>query len=227
MKRLLIFLLAVIGSMNTVSAGEANFGAEPYEMGKGILGIEGWQARLAGDESRTIAQVVKVRWDDDKPALMLKGASLKNVEIKIPHDQDRMTFSCQLAFNFTSRKAADRPLRLHIGAAPFNEIYLDRSETGGLGFGGDGGGRKGGTLMLPREEIKLNSFYQLSAVIDYANGTYTIELTGTKRDGTPLQYRSEEVAFEVTPALRNSMGQINYFISAPVMTVYVRDLKIE
>lgn len=227
MKRLFISLLAATGLIQVATAGEADFSAEPYSIGKGVIGVGGWEARLAGDESKTLARVVKVRWDGDKPALILKGASLKNAEVKVPDSQANLTFSCELAFNFTSRTAADRPFRFSIGGAPFNEIFFDRSEKGGFGFNGEGTGRGGGTVILPREEIKPNSFYRLSAMVDYPNGSYTVELTGTKKDGSAFHFRSEELSFEPTPTSKLNMGQVSYFICSPLITVYLRDLKVE
>ncbi len=227
MKRLLLLFVLLSGSMKLIGSHEVGFDTAPYGVGQSIIGINGWEPRQKGAEAKMFAKVVNVRWDHEKPALMLKGVSLKNTETRLDQGAGELRFSCELAFNFNGRIAPERPFRIAISGTPFSEIFFDRSEKGGFGFAGDGTGRSGGTIMVPRDELKPNSFYHLTTAVDYSNGTYTVELTGTRKDGTPLHYQSGEQSFEVTPAHRMNLGQISYLLSAQDMTLYLRSFSLK
>src|SRR5437868_4923525 len=72
---------------------------------------------------------------------------------------------------------------------------IDQSAEGGLGYQADGSGN-GGTVVLKKADVKVNSFYTYTFVIDYTKMTYDFRLTGLKKDESPFSYRVEGLAFQ-------------------------------
>src|SRR6187200_2026664 len=58
----------------------SDFNKPPYAANQSVIGRNGWDYRLPTTEDRSdTARVVVVRWNAYKPAMVLKGANLKNI----------------------------------------------------------------------------------------------------------------------------------------------------
>lgn len=190
----------------------------PFSMGKSVIGIEGWEHRSdrANDDA---VRLVKVRWDDYRPALFLYGASIKNDFPKTHGTQVRVTL--KVAFSFPMARINLQQFRLLIGGAPFPEIAFQANSDGGIGFG-DGTGRSM-EILVPYKDVKSQSFYTITALIDFDKMTYDITITGVKADGSPLSIERKEIPFNMATRALQGMS----IITAKSVRVYISQLSIE
>ncbi|MCG3150469.1 MAG: hypothetical protein PCFJNLEI_03955 [Verrucomicrobiae bacterium] len=197
-KSLFFAMLAVAGMGPAVRADYVTtFSVPPYVLDESVVGIDGWENRFPAkdDKAAYAARVVALRWNDYKPGLMLRGGSLKrtNFGAKVG---DKQKVTVQLAVNFAEGRSG-KALRVIFWPATFGEIFFDQGPGGGLGYQGDGTGTKGqGTIVVPKEVIRVNSFYTFTVLLDYSQQTYDITVTGVKKDGAPFRYSAAGVAFE-------------------------------
>lgn len=217
-------LLFVAGSAFLTAAAQADFrttfSVPPYKLDDTILGIDGWQSRAPEvNEPDQSARVCAIRWNNSLPALVLNKASLKNAFPQTEGSRVKVTVKVAVAFPRPGGRL--QQFRLGITGAPFGEIVFDAGSDGGLGFG-DGGGRKT-KVILPHAEVKMNSFYTYSILVDYDAMTYDVSVTGAKRDGTPFQY--EEKALPITTK-RKTMDSLMLLTGAQV-NAYVGEISIE
>lgn len=195
------------------------FSVPPYKLGETIYGIEGWGPRMPNPEDLGLAaRVVAVRWNDHKPALYLRGASIVNSFPKT--EGSKVTVTAKLAVSFPEDGGNLHQVRIILNDAPFGEIVFDASRTtGGLGLGD---GFRGTKVLLPHEEVKANSFYTFVVVVDYGQMTYDVKLTGVKRDGTPLALEQKAVPFEAKKTFLDSI----LILTATTTIGYLGELSI-
>lgn len=209
------FLLSV-AALRADLAG--TFTVPPYQLDSSVLGIEGWTSRLADaptpDET---ARVRAVRWNQEVPALILRGASIKNVFPRTIGTRVQVTVRLALAFPLEGGHL--HQMRIGFSGAPFGEIFFDAGANGGLGYGGPGDGRTG-IIALPHDQVKMNSFYTYSILVDYDARTYDLSLQGQKRDGSPLDYEAKAVPFTAKAPFLDSL----FIITGQTMIVYIAEL---
>lgn len=215
-------ILASLASAGVAHADYAtNFGGPPFAPDATVIGVDVWQPRLASlplvPES---ARAVLVRWNDYKPAMMLKGANLK-AQIP-PAKGPTVTVKFDLALTFPENKAT-RQFRIGFGGTPIGEFFMDLGDEGGLGCQADGSGRDG-SIVLKKSEVAINSFYSCSAVVDYGARTHEIRITGVKRDGSPFAYHSGKLPFPAEFKVKQS--DYIYLITGPVLTSYLANLSV-
>ncbi|MCG3150468.1 MAG: hypothetical protein PCFJNLEI_03954 [Verrucomicrobiae bacterium] len=198
-----------------------SFAASPYGLNQSIIGVDGWEFRVTNRTDNASARVVAVPWNNEKPALLLQGANLKNITFK-PTTSDRVKVTVQLAVNFPDGGPPGNQVRVGFHALPFGELIFDQGAAGGLGYNGSGFGR-GGTIVLRKNEIQQNSFYTYSVLVDFTKQKYDIAITGTKSDGTPFEYKAAGVAFE---SKLHQIKQI-YIITGSQVTAYLGTIAIE
>lgn len=195
------------------------FTIPPYTLDQTILGVDGWNDRLLIEKGKPdTMRVVAVRWNDDKPALMMKDANLKHPFAPTTGDRVKITFDLAMTF---PDKGALRPFRIGFNGAPCGEVFMDMGAEGGLGFQADGSGR-GGVVALKKAEVKINSFYTFTVAIDYAKHTYDLSITGEKRDGTPFHHQAKDVAFESKAKTVSDL----YIIAGSDVTAYLGSIAI-
>lgn len=223
MKRLAPALASLLLPVSTLFADLTTpFTAPPFVLNASIIGREGWEMRLPGtSDDGTIARLVAVRWDNFRPAACLDGVSIKN---DFPATQgSRVRVTLRVAFTFAPGSGTP-PLaqaRFLFGGSPFGEIVFASHSEGGLGFG-DGTGRDL-KVAVPVKELRSNSFYDITLLVDYDRSAYDVTITGTKADGTPLSYEEKNVGFvSQTGALKGAQ-----IISAKTVRVYLQDLRVE
>src|SRR6185437_13252266 len=143
------------------------FSTPPYTLDQSAIGVDGWDYRLPTLSGKPdTARVVAVRWNGYKPALMLKAANLKNSDFpQTTGAKVKITFD--LAVNFPDGGPKGKQFRLGFAGAPFGEIFFDQGAEGGLGYQADGSG-KGGIVALRKADVKINSFYTYTVVVDYS-----------------------------------------------------------
>jgi hypothetical protein len=200
------------------------FSTPPYTVERTVIGTDGWDHRLptTADVSDS-ARVVAVRWNGYQPALMLKGANLKNAAP--PTTSSKVTLTFDLAFTFPDKGGTGKQFRFGIAGSPAGEIFLDLIEGGGIGYAADGSG-KGGTVALPKAEVKVNSFYTFAVQIDFAAKTYDAIITGLKKDGSAFRHEAKGIAFEARgKGNSQGLGTI-YIISGGALTVYLGRLEV-
>jgi len=198
-----------------------SFTVPPYVLDQSIIGIDGWDYRVTNRTDNASARVVALRWNNDKPALMMMAANLRNITFK-PTTSDRVKVTVQLAVNFPDGGPPGNQVRVGFHSLPFGELIFDQGPEGGLGYYGNGFGR-GGTIVLRKSEVKPNSFYTYSVVVDFAKQKFDIVITGEKKDGTPFEYKAEGVSFE---AKLHQIKQI-YILTGLRMTAYLGAIAIE
>ncbi len=199
------FLLAalVLGAWAAPSHADyvTAFSVPPYVLDRSVIGVDGWENRFPpkDDQPSYAARVVALRWNDGKPGLMLRGASLKRSSFE-PMSGERQRISFQLAVNFAEGRSR-KLIRIIFNPAVFGEVFFDQGAEGGLGYLGDGGGTSGqGTIVLKRPEVKINSFYTFTFDLDFGKQTYDVSVTGEKKDGSPLAYKANGLAFQPSSA---------------------------
>lgn len=193
------------------------FTVPPFKLNESIVGIEGWELRLPRPEDDGFsARMIAVRWDEGKPALLIDGVSLTKSFPPVTGSKVKVTIILALTF---PRVVKLRPFRISIGA-PFREFVLDAK--GGLGFG-DGTGQSAAETIVPLDQLKPNSYYTISILVDNDAFTYDLDVTGQKLDGTPLSYQKKGVAFDS----KNSFLKSVYIISSNSVRVYMKELSIE
>lgn len=214
-------ILLVIGLTSALHALRADyaipFAAPPFELGKSIIGTEGWESRIAGHDQNP--RVVEVRWDDDRPALLLDGASLKNAFPQTTGTRVRVTV--QAAFTYPISGPKLQQFRLLIGGSPFGEIVFEGNNDAGIGFGN--GSARNTRVAVPFGQLLPNHYYTISILVDYEAATYDVSITGKKRDGSPLAYEEKGVAFEVKKPFLSGLQ----ILSTGTVRVYLRQLSIE
>ena len=209
-------LVLAVGMARADLAG--TFTVPPYQLDSSVLGIEGWTSRLADaptpDET---ARVRAVRWNQEAPALILRGASIKNVFPRTVGTRVQVTVRLALAFPLEGGHL--HQMRIGFSGAPFGEIFFDAAVNGGLGYGGPGDGRTG-NIALPHDQVKMNSFYTYSILVDYDTMTYDLSLKGQKRDGSPLDYEAKAVPFTVKTPFLDSL----FIITGQTTITYIAEL---
>lgn len=192
----------------------------PFKFGETIIGIEGWEHRLVADkENNDSARLEKLYWEDELPVFVFDGASVKNDFPKTTGSQVRITL--RVAFTFPEKPLALQQFRLLIGGAPFREIVFQGNEEGGIGFGaGDARTMK---VLVPFHELKSQSFYTITILMDYDRASYDISITGTKADESPLTFEQKDIAIEGAPHALQNMA----IITAKSIHSYVSQLTIE
>jgi hypothetical protein len=198
-----------------------NFDQPPYVANQTVIGRDGWDYRLPTTEDRSnTARVVPVRWHKYQPALMLKGANLKSAFAQ--SKGEKVTIIFELALTFPDSGPTGKQFRLGFFGAPCGEIFMDLSPTGGLGYQADGSGR-GGLVALKKDQVKVNSFYTFTVVIDYGKMTYDLTITGVNKDGTPFHHESEAISFESKSKSVTGL----YLLSGGALTGYLKSLSIQ
>ena len=222
--------ILLVASLALISMGRApvradyvtTFATPPYTVDQTVIGTDGWDHRLpTTEEVSDSARVVAVRWNGYKPALMLKGANLKNAAP--PTTGNKVTLTFDLAFTFPDRGGTGKQFRFGIGGSPAGEFFMDLSEGGGLGYAADGSG-KGGTVALPKAEVKVNSYYTFVVQIDFSAKTYDAVITGQKKDSNPFRHEARNIAFE-PKGKSQGLGTI-YIISGSAMTAYLGNVEM-
>ncbi len=208
-----------------LSSARADYGSTfttpPYAIDQSVIGVAGWDYRLPTTEDHSEkARVVAVRWNGYQPAMMMKGANLKNVIPPTTGGKVRVAFD--LAVTFPDAGGTGKQFRLGFAGAPCGEIYMDLGAEGGLGYQADGSGR-GGVVALKKGEVKVNSFYHYAVLIDFPKMTYDITITGVKRDESPFSYKAEGVAFESRSKAVTSI----YILSGGSLTAYLASMEIK
>jgi hypothetical protein len=218
--RILLSAATVVLTAGAHADYSTTFNVPPYQLDATILGIEGWEPRMPGGTDQGLsARVCPIRWNKSVPALVLRKASIKNAFPKTEGQHVKVTVKVALAF---PRPGAQlQQFRLGISGAPFGEIVFDAGPEGGLGFG-DGGGRKT-KVVLPRDEVKMNSFYTFSILVDYDAMTYDVNVTGIKYDGTPFLHETKGLPIETT---RKSMDSMLILTGAQI-NAYVGEISIQ
>src|SRR5690606_32808846 len=123
-----------------------------------------------------------VRWDDDKPAALLNGASIKT---KFPKTENlKVEITVRLALTHTHRGTNLQQLRLLLGVPCGEIVFLSNKDEGGFGFGS--GNPRDMKVLVPYEDIKSNSYYTIKLTVDYVQMQYDILIQGEKPDGSPL-----------------------------------------
>jgi hypothetical protein len=212
MNRLFLFLptLAVgIGALSSRADYVTTFSTSPYVMDESIVGIDGWESRFPpkDDQPSYAARVVALRWNGGKPGLMLRGASLKRMSFE-PMSGEKQRVSFQLAVNFAEGRSR-KLIRIIFNPAVFGEVFFDQGAEGGLGYQGDGGGTPGqGTIVLKRSEVKVNSFYTFTFLLDFGKQSYDVSVTGEKKDGSPFAYKADGVAFPASKERPRGMNSL-------------------
>jgi len=197
------------------------FTTPPYTVDQSVIGVDGWEYRLPPTtEDSHKARVVAVRWNDYQPAMMMKGANLKRPVPQTTGGKVRITFD--LAVNFSETGGSLKQFRVGFVGAPCGEIFMDLSGEGGLGYQADGSGR-GGVVALKKAEVKINSFYKFTVVVDYTKMTYDLTITGVRKDDTAFHHKAEGQPFE-TKAKGVSMI---YILSGGALTAYLGSLSIQ
>ena len=77
-------------------------------------------------------------------------------------------------------------------------------------------------MAVPLDQLKPNSYYTISILVDYNAFTYDVDITGQKRDGTPLAYQKKGVAFEA----KNPYMQSVFIISSKSVRAYLKELSV-
>lgn len=191
----------------------------PFQTGKTIIGIEGWDYRVDANKNEDTARLAKVRWDEGRPAFILDGASIKNDFKKTEGSKVRVTL--RVGFLFPQANIELQQFRLLIGGAPFPEIAFQANKDGGLGIG-DGSGRKM-DILVPYSEIKSRSYYTITALVDYDKMAYDVTISGVKADGSPLNFERKDIGFDSTSPGMEGM----IFITASSVRVYVSQISVE
>lgn len=215
-------LLGAVGSTPARADYTPNFAVEPYAIDQTVIGADGWSYRIAPKvENPDSARVVALRWDDYKPTLVLRGANLANSSFAATKS-GKATISFRLALTFPDGGHL-RTVRIWLRNAPIGEIYFDHRT--GLGYNGTGNVTSG-TIILPKTETKVNSFYSFNIAVDYAKQSYDIKVTGAKKDGSPLEYKAQDVAFQGKSKAGAGLDGL-YILTGSSLTTYLQDLKIE
>lgn len=195
------------------------FAIPPYQLDATVLGIDGWEPRQ-GDAAAAgpSAMLRAVRWNNYAPAMVLKKASLKNAFPKTTGTKVLVT--AKMAITFPQDGGNLQVVRIIISGAPFGEIVFDASKaTGGLGFG-DGGGRKT-QVLVPFTEMKPNSFYTFAILVDYDHMTYDLNVTGERRDGTPVKVEKKSEPFQSKKTFMEGL-----LILSGGVTTYISELSL-
>lgn len=216
--RVLLIAGGFFPGLSTLRADlSATFTVPPYQLDASVLGIEGWQSRLPGELAPDeTARVRAVRWNREAPALILRRASIKNAFPRTAGSRVQVTV--KLAVTFPEGGQLHQ-VRVGFGNAPFGELFFDAGADGGFGYGGPGNARTG-IIALPHDQVKLNSFYTYSILIDYDRQTYDLALTGTKRDGSALSYEAKGVGFTSKTNFLDSV----FLITGQSVITYVAEL---
>jgi len=202
----------------------SSFASPPYEAGKSVLGLDGWEDRVPnGRDSEGSARVEKLDWNEGKSVLMLRRANLKNDSFD-PISGDVVSFSFDLAISSSALARSGRQFRIWVSGVPIGEIYYDSSESGGLGYGGDGDGKSGGTIIVPKSEMLENTLYTISLNIDKRQQRYDISVRGSEKNGPT--YKAEGVAFLPTSKAITAIKGV-YILSGSGFDVYMGFLAIE
>lgn len=219
---LLLVLCLTCGPTRLRADYATAFTTPPHVPGGSIIGKEGWDYRLPPKEDQSAtARVVAVRWNGYRPALMLKGANLKNAFP--PTTGDLVTLRFTLACTFPDMGGTGKQFRLGFIGAPMGEIFMDLGAEGGLGYAADGSGR-GGVVVLKKSEMRVNSFYSCEISIDYAARTYDIRITGQKRDAADFVHEVKGAAFDL-PKARAVTGL--YLLGGGSITAYLGALEVK
>lgn len=217
-------VVALAAVLLTASAALADlttpFTAPPFKLGSTLIGLEGWEMRLPNTlDNGTIARLVNVRWDDYRPAALLDGASIKNAFPATTGSKVRVT--AQVAFTFPAAGPDLAQARILIGGAPFGEIAFKCHRDGGLGF--SDGTPKNLKVLVPIKDLKGNSYYAVTILVDYDSSTFDVSITGEKPDGSPLAFEEKAVPFE---AQKKAMQGVS-LITSKVARTYLRQLLVE
>jgi hypothetical protein len=198
-----------------------HLGAAPYALEQTVVGVDGWMKRLPSlSDNPDSARVVALRWNDGQPALALRGANMKNTSFPAATGE-RVHIAFHLALTFAERNGL-REFRMWFDGAPIGEVFFDFKS--GLGYGG-AGNVSGGTVILPREEIAINSFYDYDIFLDYKKQSYGITVRGRKKDGSPLEYAAQDVAF-LKKEGKSGVHSIT-ILNSSRLPVYLQGMKIE
>jgi hypothetical protein len=216
------FSLAAVFLTASVSFADLTtpFTAPPFKLGSSLIGQEGWEMRLpnmVGDG--TAARLVAVRWDDYRTAALLNGASIKNAFPATTGSKVRII--AQVAFTFPSTGPDLAQARILIGGAPFGEIAFKCHRDGGVGF--SDGTPKNFKVLVPITDLKGNSYYAITILVDYDSSTYDVSITGEKPDGSPLAFEEKAVPFDTQ---RKALQGVS-LITSKLARTYLRQLLIE
>lgn len=211
-------ILSLAGSLVLASIARGDFSTTfsvpPYQLDATVIGIDGWEPRMPDPASTGLsARVQAIRWNNNVPALVLNQASLKNAFPATTGTKVQVTVKLAAAFPLPGAQL--QQLRIIISGAPFGEIVFDPGPEGGFGFG-DGGGRKT-QVIVPVNQVKPNSFYTFSILVNYDAMTYDLSVTGEKKDGTPFTHEAKAVNFETKKTTMDSLliltgRQINAYV---------------
>lgn len=197
-----------------------NFAAAPYAIDQTVVGVDGWDSRLKTAPSNPdSARLVALRWNDYKPAIIFRSASLKSAFPAATGEKINISFQVALTFPETGKL---RELRIWLGGAPIGETFFDFKS--GLGHSGLGT-VTGGTTILQLDQVKPNSFYTFNYALDFKNQTYDVSVIGKKKDDSALEYSAQGLPFIKVTAT----GKVDslFILSGSRLAVYLTNLKVE
>ncbi len=180
---------------------ETNFAVPPYSVGASAIGIDGWEKPAFGNSSaETNAMVADAPWEPGQQALRLAKTSgadyevrLKNVSFDPIEGVIRMTAS--LAFDFpvsdnrTNNAATTVAVRDFTAQGSPVSFGMDYSANGGIYYKGEGDA----VVVLPKDQIKMESVYKFTIDINMLERNFSVEITGAKSDGTPFRCAESSV----------------------------------
>lgn len=199
-----------------------NFAAAPYAIDQTVVSVDGWDSRLKTATSNPdSARLVALRWNDYKPAIIFRSASIKNSGFPAATGE-KVNISFQLALTFPDAGKL-REVRMWFGGAPIGETFFDFKS--GLGHSGLGT-VTGGTTILPISEVKVNSFYTYNFALDFKSQTFNVAVTGRKKDDSPFEYSAQGLPF-LKPSATTGKVDSMFIISGSRITAYLHSLNIE
>ncbi len=220
MKRALFLLLPLLPTRTAIADFATPFTAPPYTLGASVLGMEGWASRLkdyAGDGASS--RLVAVRWDNFQPALLLDGASIKNDFPATTGARVRVTL--RIAFTFPMIELPLAQTRILIQNAPFGEIIFKCHPQAGLGLAMNP--KEPIKVLVPFDQMRLNSYYTVTILVDYEQSSYDVTATGLKHDGSPLLFEEKGIHFESNAKFLKNLA----LITSQTARTYIQQLLIE
>lgn len=175
-----------------------DFSVPPYELDKSIVGQNGWENFGSGYHApEDASKIVRFPWNQEEFALCLQAPSRHDGRVRV-RDTSVTGSDLSGSFSVTTSMAFDFEPKAHSGkvsVVTFADTYKKHSPVMfGMKYSAGGGlfyrssHETEEIIILPKDEIKMYTFYTFHLEADPSAGTFDLRVTGSRGDDSPFSY---------------------------------------
>lgn len=222
------FGLAALTTAQAAMGYSTNFEAPPYEIDQTVIDVGGWTAGTITSGDMADARVVAAPWGGT--ALYLKSSQKfgnpGTVSVYQKFDGEpivgsKIAIEAVVGFDIWSPSTnTNVNSQISFGSSTPVSFGFNQSAGGGLRFTG----AEGTVVILDKLEVKPDSPYTFSFVLDFDEQVFDLTVTGLKKNDEAFEFTISGVGFQNPSAV---ISQITMTQNSTVLSGYLGSISIQ